>query len=108
MSGGSPTSKNVGFRSPASDTWILFDECGGARAHAPACTTLGKVMKFTGFEFRLFAQECLACAREATTDERRRHHLAMAKMWTTAAGRLDSDDSASNFRAKTHTADYAR
>jgi hypothetical protein len=48
-------------------------------------------MKFTEFEFRLFVDECLACAREATTDERRRHHLAMAKMWSTAAGRLERD-----------------
>jgi hypothetical protein len=52
-------------------------------------------MKFTGSEFRLFVEECLACAREATTDERRRHHLAMAKMWSTAAGRLEGGDSAS-------------
>ena len=48
-------------------------------------------MKLTGSEFRLFAEECVACAREATTEERRTHHLAMAKMWSTAAGRLEGD-----------------
>lgn len=52
-------------------------------------------MKLTESEFRLFVDECLACAREATTDERRRHHLAMAKMWSTAASRLEGSDSAS-------------
>ena len=52
-------------------------------------------MKLAGSEFRLFVDECLACANEATTDEGRRHHLAMAKMWSTAAGRLESSDSAS-------------
>jgi len=62
-------------------------------------------MKFTGFEFRLFAEECLACAREAKTDERRRHHLAMAKMWTTAAGRLDSDEAPRISERKRTTAD---
>jgi len=54
-------------------------------------------MKLTESEFRLFAEECLACAREATTDERRRHYLAMAKMWTTAAGRLESGDNLVQF-----------
>ena len=48
-------------------------------------------MKFTGSEFRLFVEECLACAHEATTGEGRRHHLAMAKMWSTAASRLEGD-----------------
>jgi hypothetical protein len=52
-------------------------------------------MKLTGSEFRLFVDECLACAREATTDECRKHHLAMAKMWSTAAGRLEDSDRAS-------------
>jgi len=51
-------------------------------------------MKLTGSEFRLFAEECVACAREATTEERRTHHLAMAKMWSTAAGRLEGDSAA--------------
>jgi hypothetical protein len=54
-------------------------------------------MKFTGFEFGLFVEECLACAQAATTDERRKHYLDMAKMWTTAANRLEVGDSASQF-----------
>ncbi len=55
----------------------------------------GHAMKLTGSEFRLFVDECLACAREATTDECRRQHLAMAKMWSTAAGRLEDNGNAS-------------
>jgi hypothetical protein len=47
-------------------------------------------MTLTGVEFGLFDEECLACAREATTDERRSHYLDMAKMWTTEANRLES------------------
>ena len=47
-------------------------------------------MYFTNF--RLFAEESLACAREFTTDERRKHYLAMAEMWSNIAARQERDD----------------
>jgi hypothetical protein len=47
-------------------------------------------MYFT--DFRLFAEESLACAREATSEERRKHYLAMADMWNNIAARQERDD----------------
>lgn len=52
-------------------------------------------MMFTASEFRQYAEECLASARAARTDERRKHFIDMAKMWTTAAVRIDGGDSVS-------------
>jgi len=51
-----------------------------------------RAMYFSGYYFRLFAEECLACAREATTAERRNHHLAMADMWNRVAARQERDN----------------
>ena len=49
-------------------------------------------MYFTGYDFRLFAEESLACAREATSDQQRKHYLAMAEMWNNIAARQERDD----------------
>lgn len=47
----------------------------------------------TGYDcFRLFADESLACAREATTAKWQVHHLAMADMWIRAAAKQQRDD----------------
>lgn len=47
----------------------------------------------TGSEyFRLFADEAIACAREATTAKSQSHYLAMAAMWDRAAVKQQRDD----------------
>ena len=43
----------------------------------------------TATEYRQFAQECMASAREAMTDPVRKQFLDLAKLWLTAAERLD-------------------
>ena len=45
---------------------------------------------FSASEFRKFAAESLDAARAAESDEKRKHYLDMAKMWTLAAAELDS------------------
>ena len=50
-------------------------------------------MHFSGYEFRLFVAEYLACAAEAKTEERRQHYLAMADAWNGFAVRQERDDS---------------
>jgi hypothetical protein len=46
---------------------------------------------FTASEFRQFANEAIEAARNASSEQRRKHHLDMAKLWTTAAALLDGD-----------------
>ena len=49
-------------------------------------------MYLTAYDFRQFAEECLARARKATTKARRDRYLAMADMWTRAADKLEPED----------------
>lgn len=44
---------------------------------------------FSTAEFRQFAQEAISAARHAVSDDRRKHHLDMARMWTKAAAQMD-------------------
>jgi hypothetical protein len=46
-------------------------------------------MVFTASEFRQYAEECLASARTATSAERRKHFVDMAKLWATAAANIE-------------------
>jgi hypothetical protein len=43
----------------------------------------------TATEYRQYAQECMVSAREATSDPVRKQFLDLAKLWMTAAERLD-------------------
>ena len=44
----------------------------------------------TATEYRQYAQECIQCAREAATDPVRKQFLDLAKLWMTAAERMDA------------------
>ena len=43
----------------------------------------------TAAEYRKYAQECIDCARDATTDPIREQFLEIAKLWLTAASPMD-------------------
>jgi hypothetical protein len=43
----------------------------------------------TAMEYRNYAQECMASAREATSDPIRKQFLDLARLWMTAAELLD-------------------
>jgi hypothetical protein len=58
-----------------------------SRAPAYAATSFATVS--TSAEYRKFADECVASARIATTDDVRKHFLDLAKMWMTAAQQID-------------------
>jgi hypothetical protein len=51
--------------------------------------TLSTSAESTSAEYRKFADECVASARTATTDDVRKHFLDLAKMWMTAAQQID-------------------
>jgi hypothetical protein len=44
---------------------------------------------FSAAEFRKFASEAIEAARNAPSDNKRKHHLDMARMWTKAAAQMD-------------------
>jgi hypothetical protein len=44
----------------------------------------------TAVEYRQYAQECIESAREATSEPVRKQFLELAKLWMTAAERLDT------------------
>jgi hypothetical protein len=44
---------------------------------------------FSAHEMRQFAAESIEAAEKARTDELRKHHLDMAKMWTKVAAQMD-------------------
>jgi hypothetical protein len=44
----------------------------------------------TAVEYRQYAQECIQSARDATNDTVRKQFLDLAKLWMTAADRLDA------------------
>jgi len=44
----------------------------------------------TATEYRKYAQECLESAREAQSDPVRKQFLDLAKLWMTAAERMDA------------------
>lgn len=43
----------------------------------------------TASEYRQYARECVDSARDATTDPARDQFLELAKLWLTAAARMD-------------------
>jgi hypothetical protein len=43
----------------------------------------------TATEYRQYAQECMASARDTASDPVRKQFLDLAKLWMTAAERLD-------------------
>jgi hypothetical protein len=44
----------------------------------------------TATEYRQYAQECMQSAREAQSDPVRKQFLDLAKLWMTAAERIDA------------------
>jgi hypothetical protein len=44
----------------------------------------------TAVEYRQYAQECIESARESTSEPVRKQFLDLAKLWMTAAERLDT------------------
>jgi hypothetical protein len=49
----------------------------------------GEKRLFSADEFRQFAEEAVAAARAASSDDERKHFLDMARMWATAAAKMD-------------------
>jgi hypothetical protein len=45
----------------------------------------------TAAEYRQYAQECIICARDSTSDPVRKQFLELAKLWMMAAQRVDGD-----------------
>src|SRR5690349_4898892 len=45
----------------------------------------------TAVEYQQYARECTISAREAATDPVRDHFLELAKLWLTAAARMDAE-----------------
>jgi hypothetical protein len=60
---------------------------------------------FNASEFRKFAGESLDAARAAESDEKRKHYLDMAKMWTLAAAELDGGTIPTNVEMMTAAKD---
>ena len=50
----------------------------------------------TAKHYRQYAQECIESAREATSEPIRKQFLDLAKLWMTAADRMDARDVPSN------------
>ena len=46
----------------------------------------------TAKDYRQYAQECIESARQATSESVRKQFLDLAKLWMTAADRMDSRD----------------
>lgn len=50
----------------------------------------------TAIEYRQYARECVESAREATSEPARTQFLEIAKLWLTAAARMDTQLASSN------------
>ena len=50
----------------------------------------------TPAEYRQFANECIHSARTATSEPVRKQFLELAKLWMTAAERMEASSSSSN------------